>query len=126
MLLHSLLRFLALSLPCFPPQFLTALPLSPCLLLLLHLHFQSPLSLRLFVLQEKDGISNIHFKFSYWFTNLSLNTSCFLNPYIEHPLLTSTVTLFPPLLSKIWGGGDSGPTHSPVNASHILFQVQLG
>lgn len=78
-------------------------PLPPCLLLLLKVtSFSLSLSLSpsFLILQEKDVISNIHFKFSYQFTNLLLNSSRFLNPLIEYSVLTSAVTYF--LSSKIW------------------------
>lgn len=52
------------------------------------------LSLKLLALQEKDVIRNIHFKFSYQFTILPLNSSSFLNPSIEYSILTSAVMYF--------------------------------
>lgn len=99
-------QFPCLSLPCFPPPSLSIsleILLPPCLLLLLKVtSFSLSLSLSpsFLILQEKDVISNIHFNFSYQFTNLLLNSSRFLNPLIEYSVLTSAVTYF--LFSKIW------------------------
>lgn len=109
-LLQSLLSFL-LSLPLLSflsPQTPTHLlpiehsPIFPSFPLLLQvISFSSFLTLNILVLQEKDVIGSIHFKFSYQFTNLRLNSFSFLKPYVEYSILTSAVTYF--LLSKILG-----------------------
>ena len=88
----------------FPITFRFArIPPPSCLLPLLKVTSFSPsssLSPSFLILQEKDVISNIHFKFSYQFRNLPLNSSRFLTPPIEHSVLTLAVTCF--LFSKIW------------------------